>query len=333
MKTKEQNIKTGGFAVMVIVFVACVMLLCPSGVMAAGTVCSKTAAEICTSTATVPGSTTDCDGDGLTDYEECTGIKLTAGKSYQGVSGTSTTLEKLDPSRPDLFYMLATSSALDLTDANSLLFKNGTPQLYASALKVNLHKIQKADILAGSDRFLIWTTTTSGKTVTNTPRLKAALIMENTVGTGSLGITKEGNPLGPMTPSVASTIYTARISNNVNTNCAGIKCSIKGTNITNINSAGAFDNTPIINFYIQQVVSHELAHASFLAVPKSTVTTSPAYNSTATTTNYHYTDQSLMMAAASTFSKATNAAGATEGIYVIGTTFDPVLDKYGLTLK
>ena len=335
MRTKE--LKNNRMAPVAIAILACAALLYPTGAMAAGTVCNTPAAALCDVAQNPNWTTSDCDGDGLTDYEECTGITLTAGKSsYQGVFGQST-LEKLNPAIPDQFYMLADSGLNDLTADNatyktkSLLFTNGIPQLYSSQLKVNLHKVMKADILAGSDRFLIWTT--SGTKAT--PKLKATVIKEDMISTaGSLGITKEGNPLGPMTPSVVSTIYTTRIKNNVNTNCGSNKCYVEGTTITNFNSSGIIDNTPIINFYIQQVVSHEFAHASFLSVPKSTVSTSPAFNSTATTSDYHYTDPSLIMVKVAAVSSAKSATtGLTEVKYVIGTKFDPTLDTYGLTLK
>jgi hypothetical protein len=188
----------------------------------------------------------------------------------------------------------------------------------------------KADIKAGSDRFLLWDTA-------GVARLKAAVIIDNVTTGVSLGLTKEGASQGPFSPQVTSTIYTVRIQGNVNTNCpTGRFCSIKGTNITNATAtAGVYDNTPIVNYFIRQVVSHELAHASYLAVPKPAAPCNcPADNSTASTTNYHYADQSLIMAAQTTFGTAKNATtGATEGMYAIGTVYDPILDPYGLTLK
>lgn len=350
MNTKEREKNRGRFATVAVA--ACAALLCPVVVMAAGTVCTKTVDQICGTNHSATWTTDDCDRDGFTDYEECaTGITLTGLvrtiPKYDPTNSASP--DTLDPSKPDLFYqMINAATTLDLAPGSKLYdATEGSPQLYASALNVKLHLVKKADIQSGSDRFLIWTKT-GGSGTTKSPytysaRLKAALIKEDTATTaGSLGITKEGNPYGPMTPTVISTIYTQRIANTVNNSCKNasgspIKCSIVGPyypTITNVTNTGTFDNTEIINYYIRQVVSHELAHASFLAVPKSTDVNSPAYNSTASTTNYHYTDQSLIMAPASTFSATKDASGViTEGLFVIGTVFDPKLDTYGLTLK
>jgi hypothetical protein len=115
---------------------------------------------------------------------------------------------------------------------------------------------------------------------------------------------------------VSSKIYSAKIENSVNTLCKGIVCKVLGTNIDN--SSG--NNNAIIDYYILQVMAHEMGHGSKLGANKALYP-----KSTASPANYnHYTDATKMMAPTASFAS---------GVWTIPTTWDMQLDPQAVSLK
>ena len=346
-----------------------VLLLCPVKGLAATAACTMPVAQICDSTR-VGYSTTDCDKDGFTDKEECEGVTLparstttTPTKLLGFTSAATLTGERLDPAVPDLFYYLIDSLAKDIavTSTTSLIAQSAkaansmgdATSVLVSGLKVRTHLISILDT-KGTDRWLMWDATATpfetrdakGVVTATNVRAKAAKIIEYIEAspslTAALAITTQGTPSGLQTFGVSSKLYTSRIKANVVNNCVTIPkmpipCSINGTNITNATATpGVYDNTPIINFFVKQVVAHELAHACNLAVLNTSTCLAgdlscPATaisKSTATTGNYHYASADAILASQTVFGTLNNV-----GKYTIGTAFDPVLDTYGFRIK
>ncbi|MHB8709810.1 MAG: hypothetical protein ACYC9I_13115, partial [Desulfuromonadales bacterium] len=295
------------------------LLLWPAMALALPTCTTTSAVTLCGDTTAYPSSG-DCDGDGFTNAQECSGI-TTDGPSSKPIAGcTSTTCsaDGFDPTKPDLFYLVSSADGADLAETvpgtigadgapeNSLLFAAlasdpNALKVYANGLKVRTHLLKKAD--CGNDRLIKGT----GVTVDLGSPLgvweygvRAARIVESYDAAAEAGFIGSTPQSKPNDMYVGSTIYTQRIKANVDKNCATVakgKCNVKGTLplITN-----AVNNDTIVNYYILQVVSHEMGHGSMLAG-----TTAASY--------YHYAKSGTVMDPAATFSR---------GIYTIPTTYD-----------
>ncbi len=278
-----------------------ILLLWPISVFALQP-CVIPAADICQN----PSSQSDCDQDGFSDYQECfEGVTMYSGKRLYGYGDTTAgpTEIKLNPASPDLLYIAGDING-NVPLANSLFEAalegnlNGALQVYADGLKINTHRVVKND--CGSDRFVV---DGPGGPV------RAAMIREN------LSTTVDGDLLGntpsyvkPSDTYVSSVIYTAKIAEDVNQLCGQYsKCSVKGTEVT----SNGTDYTPIVNYYILQVASHEMAHGSKLA-------------NTDANSYYHYRRSGTIMDPAASFRR---------GVFVIPTHFDQENDPIDVTLQ
>lgn len=223
--------------------------------------CDTSPDTICSS----PSTATDCDQDGLSDYEECRGFTVLNMSNYcvdgYDVNNNSCVSGSLgitlDPSLPDLIYTLTNEAKDDLNQfntPNSLLLaalgtdSNNALNIYKDGLSIRTHRIDYAK--SGFNRWL-------------TAKVRAAWIQESSGTTEYLG--KTASDSVPSDADAGSTIYTAMIAKEVNDNCGGEDankdCAIAGTNVNNINGS----NTPIINFYILEVAAHEMSHGTRLA--------------------------------------------------------------------
>lgn len=266
---------------------------------------------LCTTAAAQgPTSTTDTDGDGFTDYEECFGFTA-AGTTqpdifgYKQDAGTATTPDRLDPAKPDLLYLATNEKGDgDLTDPNSLLVKamatlpNGVLNVYANGLNIRAHRVYLANVNTGTDRLVI-----SGNTTTRAARIAEVLTPANIAAKDTaLGLTPEGKP---SVSSVYSKIFTKRIYDNVYANCASdTACSIAKT-LPLIKL-----RNEIVSYYILQVVAHEMGHGSLLAKAN-------------TDGYYHYSKSGSVMDPSVVFSR---------GVYTIPTNFNSA-DPSVVTLK
>jgi len=304
---KEMRMKKIGVALCVVALAAFALVLSPKEGSALP-VCAKTADQLCGITPYTHAATwgtDDCDEDGLTDQQECVGINLAgSARGFNGYNGTldSSSTEKMDPSKADLFFFVTNMQGVSIKNTNSALdiALNHDPAnaltVYSSGLAVRTHLIEVADV--SGDRLV-------------TATQKAVWIRENP------SLTEEGTYLGstpesrPTSLNVSSKVYSNKIVADVNKNCPpGKACSVKGTNPLITNSNGA-NNLPIINHYIKQVVSHEVGHGSMLAP-----TTAASY--------YHYSKSGTVMDPNATFSR---------GVYTIPAGFDPTKDKPAVKLK
>lgn len=297
MKRQDQN-RHGRSIVLIALAAVVALLMLPAGSHALPTVTS-TVDDLCAA-ANDPSSTVDTDGDGYTDYVECFGVPFASSQppsifGYKQAAGAIATPDRLDPSKPDLLYLVTNEKGdLDLTDPNSLLVKamatlpNGALNVYANGLSIRAHRIYLANINkgpTGTDRLVI-----SGNTTTRAARIAEVLTPANVAAKDTaLGLTPEGKP---SFTSVYSKIFTKRIYDNVYANCSSdTACSIKNTLplIKNRNE--------IVNYYILQVVAHEMGHGSMLA-PANT----DGY--------YHYSKSGTLMDPSVIFSR---------GVYTIPT--------------
>jgi hypothetical protein len=279
------------------------LILSPSHGMAF-TACTMTAAQVCDPVFnTNYNNGSDCDGDGISDKDECEGF-TTVGPNPIAVDGWNSTNAaapfKLDPTKPDLFYALTDDKLNEIekmppippatTGCGSLILTAlpNVLNIYANGLKVLTHRIS---LTASGD----------GRVLSSTSKAKLAWIKENP------STTAEGTYLGstpesvPSDVNVSTTIYSQKIKNNVYANCAADgKCSVLGTNplLTN--------RDDIVKYYILQVISHEMGHGSLLGG-----------NPASAASYYHYSKSGTVMDPSVTFSK---------GVYTIPTTYDPTKD-------
>ena len=162
------------------------------------------------------GSTIDSDGDGLTDYEECTGITLIDGTSvpYCGNSpggGAGC----LDPNRKDVFVIVVPAANGSLLPAGFNPFTRrftsatGLAATAFSALGVTTHQITAAQAL--SDR-----TVPGVGGVASLLQQKAIRVAESLdTSASTLGQCNWGTPGG----LDGCVVFTQRIQNFLNTNC------------------------------------------------------------------------------------------------------------------
>lgn len=170
----------------------------------------------------VPGSTTDTDADGFTDYEECTGI---GGLTSCGAAVTDRAT-CLDPSSKDVFVILVPASPSNFP-AN--LLELVTKPASLGGLGLAVHVITPDQVLA--DRTVL-------NSVLNQ---KAISVTESLDPTGSiLGISNWGTPNG----LDGIIIYTARIINF----------------LTSVYGGLASVPLNVRDLYIKNSVAHEFGH-------------------------------------------------------------------------
>lgn len=200
-----------------------------------------------------PSQTSDCDNDGISDYDECMGIYLNDGTSFPGFNNkTSDRNQYLDPNSLDLFVILVpTASTLIPADPLEFVYRSTA----SSGLGLATHTITASK--ATSDRYFGYRD--PGKTVQI--QQKAARVTESldTGNTIILGISEYGTPNG----LDESTVYTQRIKNNIMNVCG----SRYGTGNC-VDSAGVKDYLDqtghwvydLTNKYIKHTIAHEIGH-------------------------------------------------------------------------
>ena len=287
------------------------LLLVPSQGIAF-TVCSNTAADLCDSTKNAGYlSGSDCDGDGISDRDECEGFTTSAINSINNlyVDGYGSTNPvapfKVDPAKPDLFYAITSTDTTEIEQMPGSLILGAlstNPNALAvygsdtTGLNVSTHRILLKN--SGAGRTLFPATSYSKARLA---WIKESLCVSNCEGT-YLGSTPESVPTDD---NVFTTIYSQKIKNNVYTNCSGDgKCTVKGTSLTL--------RDDIVKYYIRQVISHEMGHGSLLGG-------APASASS----YYHYSKTGTVMDPSITYSR---------GVYTIPVTFDPVKDPVAAKL-
>jgi len=231
-------------------------------VMALGLATPASAAVNCTvvTSITSPDLTSDSDGDGFTDFQECTGITLAGG----ALVGSCITADGQQPDRStclhpdtmDLFVIYATSSTgsllrggdprTEIREPFKLFSAYGLTFTGLSALGVTIHQVETTDV--GADR-----TVTDLPTEPPNPLLsaqKAVRITEDLDTTGStLGYCQYGTPNG----LGSCAIYTQRILNFINSTCAGLQI-VLADGRTQSDAFSAF------RAYAAHTILHEAGH-------------------------------------------------------------------------
>lgn len=310
--------KTGKKCFLVLLLVGCVLLLNAS-ISSAINTCSyidvKKIAAYC-SQANIPEG--DCDSDGFTDEQECKGfpsLYSTRGKRFWGYSETPAgdpDPVQLNPYYPDLMF-LALDGSNNPLNPDGLLSRalqsaknNNALTFYADNLTVNAHQISLQDV--ADDRLI------TGN------RTRAALIYEvidpNIYQSRYLGMTPN-EYVTPSDPNSSSQIFTGVMETYVKELCSGQSqtCTIKNdprskTVVATNETASGLDDTPIINYYILQVVAHEMGHQSKLAP-------------TDAASKYHYSRTDTVMDPAAIYKR---------GTFIIPTTFNLPNDRNALTI-
>jgi hypothetical protein len=173
-------------------------------------------------------TTTDSDGDGFMDYEECKGILGFA----------------LDPQAKDLFYILLPASP-SLIPTNPLLYVSNPSTSSAGGLGIKVHQVTSKQA--------------PGRIVPSKNSQKAVQLTELSTMTGDLnllGYSNTGTPNG----LDLSTIYTQKIINFIKSVCGPLygtpNCAA---------STGEYDGSPndslaLTHKYVIHTVNHEVGH-------------------------------------------------------------------------
>jgi hypothetical protein len=213
--------------------------------------------------------TTDSDGDGFSDYDECNGITFagSGGGTFPGYkSRTSDRSKYLDPNSKDLFVIMAPASGGYFNSLGT----NRLEYIYNSTnnggLGISTHEIDTTK--AAADR-------TVCKTATNYPctkptgqtYLERAVKVTESLDDGGTGVNRNilassssmhGTPNG----TDLCMIYTVRIKNSLQGKCG---C----TNILDASCANCCDNTGVCGTnlfykYIKHTIAHEIGHQIML---------------------------------------------------------------------
>jgi hypothetical protein len=225
--------------------------------------------------------TIDTDGDGIMDWDECTGIS---------VSGQTL---KIDPRTRDLFYLVVTPGSWFPTSnplqyiSNPLLDANSKPY----GLGIPVHPITSSQIKSKSDR------------VVNFPNSnqKAVKVTDSPDMTGDLnllGFSNTGTPNG----LDLSTIYTQRIAHFIQTVCGDLYGG------PNCKASTGEIGDDLVRKYVLHTVDHEVAH-----------TMGPLAPSYSSTYGYHYAPSSTNPSIMDQSVYYTNKSGIVT--FYLGTTF------------
>jgi hypothetical protein len=200
-----------------------------------------------------PGTTTDSDGDGFTDAQECAGLTLSPGNLFGNLAVLPTCaantsgadrLQCVDPNSKDAFVIVTRASPSRIP-TNPYQFISAAQS--AGGLGITVHEI---------------TTTRTDRRVIDTSAQLAARLRES-LDTSDLilGSANQGMVLD------LATVFTQRIANFVTSTCAGSSTCADSNAATN----GVDTLSEVIDHYIRHTISHELGgHVLTLA---------PVYNS------------------------------------------------------
>lgn len=219
-----------------------VLSLCPSEGRAV------TGSEICAGLDTSYAAADDYDNDGFTNSEECNGIDPIVGSiggTFPGYMSHNEGIERtgyLDPSGKDLFLILVRAT-------NTLIPGDVSPAtLYSNGLPVTVHVNEIAPPAPGLD---------IDRRVTSNQ--KAVMITESLDTTGDIfGAAQQGTPNG----LDGATVYTQRIVNFVDGRCVTPYTCIANPDASGYASVTGIQN--VKNFYIRNVIAHEMGHVSSL---------------------------------------------------------------------
>jgi len=212
------------------------------------TIPSQALTQTCPSTVDCgqnPSTTCDADADGISDYDECTGIYLYDSSPYTGYQnrGSLTRNYYLDPNAQDLFVILV-QAADTLIPADPMEFVY-RPKA-SGGLGLATHTITASQ--ADSERYFGYRD--PGKTIQI--QQKAARVTEslNTDNLVILGVAEYGTPNG----FDLATVYTERIRSHIMNVCTSRfdtdKC---------VDSIGV-PGDALVNKYIKHTIAHEIGH-------------------------------------------------------------------------
>jgi hypothetical protein len=181
-------------------------------------------------------NSTDFDLDGYTDQQECEGLALMDSSPVPGAMSGALRTERLDPNSKDLFVIWAPAIPSNIP-AFPLEFINASTA--AGGLGLVTHVITPAQ--APSTRYINATQ-------------KAIRITENLdPGTSdTLGVANYGTP----NDLDFATIYTARITEHVNSVCSQASSNLNCKDIDGV-TIGA---EALIDKYIKHTIAHEMGH-------------------------------------------------------------------------
>ena len=202
-------------------------------------------------------SATDCDQDGFTDYEECTGLVAGSNGSFLSFNGynnrtiVSNNPEYLDPKLRDVFVVLNRFQPTSTTDTRSSLIPSGSLSSllssYASqsGLNVRVHEIQEP--AGATDREVVYRD--SSGTYQKALRLTESLDASSDYGSGNWG-----------TPNAQdkATVWTQMIKDRIDRECANYTANNCVDTVGGVGPAAVTEN------YIKYVLSHEAAHMNKL---------------------------------------------------------------------
>jgi hypothetical protein len=198
---------------------------------------------------TTMSKTTDSDGDGFTDYQECYG--LTAGDPASGASVTipgrtncgQTRASCLDPDSKDLFVTLVPASGSILTK----------PEYFGNNLMQTLEYVTNPIGQAAGQGGLGITAhvgNVPNRQVISKPKIQKAVKITESLDISdpiTLGISNYGTP----NKLDLATIFTQRIVNFVDSLCANVTSCADSTGVTSLD---------LKKKYIKHVIAHEVGH-------------------------------------------------------------------------
>ena len=231
----------------------------------------------------------DCDGDGITDMDECEGFTTASAFGLPLDVTGYTSGGDINPTKADLFYAVTSADApfteIDQMSLSHILGALGNPDyledalfFYAGGVPVTTHRIKLRN--SGALRVLFPSTSDS--------KARLVWIKESLCPDcdGSyVGYTEQGVPSDP---DVNTTIYSQKIIDSVDA---------AYSRYGGVSVAGTVLDTPedVADYWLLQLIAHEVGHGSNLVAPPDG--SAKSY--------YHYRDKSLIMAPSVSFSKGT----------------------------
>lgn len=225
---KGEDLRSCTYAVLILISaLAFVMLLIQSPAHGAVTCSTKMS------------TTTDSDGDGFTDYQECYGI--TAPVSFPGKTSEQARANRLDPDSKDLFVIVVP-------------YSGGYFNQYFQSPYMDALEFVTKPITGLGDKVTVHPLTTdlTNRYVTNSPfpgqkaiRVAESLDMSDPL---TLGISNYGTP----NKLDFATVFTKRIVQFIDSQCAGANACVDSTGISN--------RDELKKKYIKHVIAHEVGH-------------------------------------------------------------------------
>jgi hypothetical protein len=257
-----------------------------------------------------PSKTTDSDGDGFSDYDECNGITFagTGGGTFPGyINKTSDRSQYLDPNTLDLFVILVPKIGgyfSTIPSPPSPLEFISNPK-GSGGLGIAVHLINANQVATNPDR-KVCSNCQTGFNTQKALRITESLDISNPKILGS-SPSQHGNP----NQTDTAVVYTERIKDSLELQC-GCTNILSGCDVCCDNATQKTCGANLFYKYIKHSIAHEIGHQIMLTTTKDA------------SWNWHYPEDTGV--------ELDYAVHAVGNIIHLGTTFTST-DQSGFKLK